>query len=169
MLSDFSLLLLNHEVGLDVCWGNHMGAMRDERGAQWIISERKWGKRGYPMWCLSHFIRHGLPTYSLCTLNGIYGLFSVSIILFLVKLNTKSQLQNDMDYYISIVINGSNLLPNFIVLDSTTDRNPSSTPDRMGVRTARAVKDHEDFWPRIWVDCLKQRWSLPLTADLCPH
>ena len=44
VLSDFSLLLLNHEVGLDVCWGNHMGAMRDERGAQcciWIIPEQK--------------------------------------------------------------------------------------------------------------------------------
>ena len=53
------------------------------------------------------------------------------------------------------MLNVMNLLPNFIVLNSTPYRNPISTPDRISLRRARAVKDHGDFWSKNWVDYLQ--------------
>lgn len=55
-----------------------------------------------------------------------------------------------MDYCISLVImlSGHNLLPSFFAVGSTTDRNPSSTLDRMSVRTALARKYHGGFWQK---------------------
>ena len=65
------------------------------------------------------------------------------------------------------MLNVNNLLSNFFALDFTSNRNPSSTPDRMGKGAARAVKDHGDYGQKL--GRLRQRCSLPLTANLCPH